>query len=225
MEMSFVEILLIAISLAMDCFSVSIAAGVCDRNAKWYSVALMSLMFGLFQMAMPYAGYFVGFSFIDYIQRFDHWIAFGILSAIGLNMVFSKDEDGDEKKRDFFSLQSLLLLSVATSIDALATGVVFMSESRAKLHFAFDQNLGYLTECPTNLGTGLRASVMLHLPVLKAQGEIAFAVIGIVASLFSVCGYFIGRYAGRKIPFRFEMLGGVVLILIGAKILVEHLLF
>lgn len=186
--MSFVEILLIAISLAMDCFSVSIAAGVCDRNAKWYSVALMSLMFGLFQMAMPYAGYFVGFSFIDYIQRFDHWIAFGILSAIGLNMIFSKDEDGDEKKRDFFSLQSLLLLSVATSIDALATGVVFMSESRAKLHFAF-------------------------------------AVIGIVASLFSACGYFLGRYAGRKIPFRFEMLGGVVLILIGAKILVEHLLF
>ncbi len=136
--MSLFAVILIAISLAMDCFSVSITTGVCNKNAKITSITLMAFLFGFFQMMMPYIGYFLGLSFIKYIQQFDHWIAFVILLAIGLNMIISKEEDDEkEKSKDFFTWKSLLLLSVATSIDALATGLVFISEESFSIHIAF----------------------------------------------------------------------------------------
>ena len=125
-KMSFVEILLIGIGLSMDAFSVSICKGLTTKKFSWKMALTCGLWFGLFQALMPLIGYFLGSQFEQYITAVDHWIAFGLLFLIGANMIreaLSKKNDvPDDNSLDF---KTMLLLAIATSIDALAVGISF----------------------------------------------------------------------------------------------------
>ena len=125
--MTFLEILLLAVALAMDCFAVSIAAGVMMRKMQWNTMLRMTFLFGLFQAGMPFAGWLLGSQFAGYIQNIDHWVAFVLLVLIGGNMAreaLSPEEEETacavDQKLDY---KQLLLMAVATSIDALAVGI------------------------------------------------------------------------------------------------------
>ena len=183
--MSFVEIFLIGLGLSMDCFAVSISFSSCGK-LKWKDVLKMALFFGIFQGAMPIIGWLFGASFQSQIQAFDHWLAFGILSFIGLRMIiqFFRTE---EKRRttDIRKTSVLLSLSIATSIDALVTGISF----------------GFI-----------------RVNILKAA-----LIITIVTFLVSLLGARLGARS-TFIPAKWaELLGGIVLIGIGTKILFNHL--
>jgi putative Mn2+ efflux pump MntP len=185
-KMSFVEILLIGIGLSMDAFSVSICKGLTTKKFSWKMALTCGLWFGLFQALMPLIGYFLGSQFEQYITAVDHWIAFGLLFLIGANMIreaLSKKNDvPDDNSLDF---KTMLLLAIATSIDALAVGISFAC-----------------------IQVKIWSSVL---------------IIGVTTFLFSVLGVKIGNVFGSKFEKSAEIIGGIILILIGLKILLEHL--
>lgn len=196
--MGFLDIILLSIALAMDCFAVSIACAVILRGSPskdtLFTILRLAVLFGLFQALMPLIGWLATSYFAKYIEAVDHWIAFGMLEFIGIKMIsgaFSSDEQAHFRPE---RLSSQLLLAVATSIDALAVGISFAC-------------------------TGYERLPQLALPLW---------VIGIGSFIFSLLGSAIGLKAGsmgtgrmRWLP---EVLGGVILILIGLKILFSHLL-
>jgi putative Mn2+ efflux pump MntP len=183
--MSFLEIFLIGLGLSMDCFAVSVSCGVCGRMA-WKDVLKVSSFFGIFQGIMPVIGWLIGSSFLGLIQSFDHWMAFGILGFIGLRMISQFFVHEDKRKRiDIRKTSVLLTLSVATSIDALATGISF----------------GFI-----------RVNIL----------EAALIITG-VTFIVSLVGSRLGAKS-TFIPARWaELIGGLVLIIIGTKILLNHL--
>ena len=186
--MDFLTIVFLSVALAMDCFAVSVVRGN-DLNC-WRLVPLlpMALSFGFFQGVMPLIGYASGYLFYDAIEKYDHWIALALLSFIGIRMIVEdlKDEDGVEVSCESdYTMKRILLLSVATSIDALATGLLFLP-------------------CPERLASGI--------------SMIVFASFGM-----SLLGCFLGFELGKRLKFKFGCLGGVILILIGVKIVLEHL--
>ncbi len=126
--MDIISIILIAIGLAMDCFAVAITKGITSGKAHWEKAFLMALLFGLFQGGMPLIGYFAGVAFTEQIARFDHWIALGLLGFIGGKMIWESLHEKEEEGTAHcdFSLKTILLLAIATSIDALATGIIFV---------------------------------------------------------------------------------------------------
>jgi putative Mn2+ efflux pump MntP len=179
-------IVLIAVGLAMDTFAISIAKGITiDRNRR-KTALIMASFFGGFQMLMPTIGWLAGSSFKDTIMGVDHWIAFGLLTFIGLKMIYDSTKQVKEEKEESLKLHSLLILAVATSIDALMVG----------LSFSF-----------------LQMSVLE--PIL---------VIGLLTFLFSVAGFFFGCGLGRVFGNKVKIVGGLILIAIGLRILLEHLL-
>jgi manganese efflux pump family protein len=185
---NYLVIFLTAVGLAMDAFAVAIAAGsgINDARQRTGQALRIGLSFGLFQMVMPIAGWALGTGLKQYITAYDHWVAFGLLSLIGLKMIRdSFDVSVCENPRALMTTRRLLLLSVATSVDALAVGV----------GFAF-----------------------LDYPVFLAA-----AVIGAVTFLISTAGVFIGHFCSCLWGKRAELAGGILLILIGLKILHDHL--
>ncbi|MCK5056507.1 MAG: manganese efflux pump [Candidatus Aminicenantes bacterium] len=187
--MDLLEIFTAAVALAMDAFSVSISAGMIIKKPGFGHYFRLSFHFGLFQFMMPIAGYFFGSYLESYIKDYDHWVAFGLLVFIGLKMIreaFSKKEEVSFKQKDPSRGFNLVLLAVATSIDALAVGL----------------SLGVLNQ-----------------PVLFPG-----IVIGITCSLFSIAGVFIGKKAGNVVGRKAEAIGGIMLLIIGVKILYEHLI-
>jgi len=179
-------ILLIAIGLAMDAFAVSIVKGITvDRNKRRNGLITASF-FGGFQMLMSMIGWLAGLSLKELIISVDHWIAFGLLSLVGLKMIYASTKEEKEKKEESLKLHSLLILAVATSIDALMVG----------LSFAF-----------------LQSSVL---------GPII--VIGIVTFFLSTIGFFFGSRLGHVFGNKVKSAGGLILIVIGLRILLEHLL-
>ena len=184
--MGLVEIILIAISLAMDAFAVSICKGLSMKKMDWKKAIIIALYFGLFQGGMPLIGYILGVGFEESIKFIDHWIAFGLLAFIGGNMIkeaLSKKEDDEvDDKVDF---KTMIVLAIATSIDALAVGVTF----------AF-----------------LNVNIIL-----------AVSLIAIITFIISCIGVKLGNVFGDKYEKKAELAGGIVLILIGLKILLEHL--
>ena len=129
--MSLLEIILIAIGLAMDCFAVSIASSICYGRYNWPKILRMALFFGLFQGGMPLIGWACGISFAEFIHRIDHWLALGILGFLGGKMIYESFKDDEEEERcdaksPYGSLRMVTILAVATSIDALATGLIFV---------------------------------------------------------------------------------------------------
>ncbi|MBR3484915.1 MAG: manganese efflux pump [Bacteroidales bacterium] len=186
--MSFWEILLLAVGVSMDAFAVSIGKGLSAQRASWREALTVGLWFGGFQALMPVIGYYLGISFADLVTKVDHWIAFGLLLLIGGNMIREALQPEDEKTADTsFGFKTMLVLAIATSIDALAVGI----------SFAF-------------LGTNLWRAIL---------------IIGLTTFAFSAVGLLIGKKVGSRFHAGAEILGGVILIAIGVKILVEHLFF
>ena len=186
--MTLIEIFLIAVSLALDAFAVSVSSGISVPGFGGRQAVKMGLWFGSFQFAMPLVGWLLGTGVSQYIEAVDHWIAFALLAAIGGKMAWEAirgGEDGEEAPPDL-SARRLCLLAIATSIDALAVGV----------SMAF-----------------MRVDILL-----------SAAVIGVVAFALSVVGGLMGRRLGGLFQRRAELVGGLVLIGIGIKILAEHTL-
>ena len=184
-EMTFIELLLIAIGLSMDAFSVSICKGLTTKKFSWRMALVCGLWFGFFQALMPIIGYFFFFFFQEMIEAYDHWIAFGLLFLIGANMIREAVWGKEESQDGSLGFKTMLLLAIATSIDALAVGVSFAC-IRVKLW----------------------SSVI---------------VIGLTTFAFSVLGVKIGNVFGSKYEKSAGIIGGIMLILIGLKILLEHL--
>ena len=190
--MTFIEIILIAIALAMDCFTVSVVGGVIVRKVHWGKNLRMAFFFGVFQAMMPLLGWFAISFFKHSVEAYDHWIAFALLAFIGIKMIkdaFSNEEEGHINP---LSTGTQIVLAIATSIDALAVGISMAC-------------------------SGYDTVASLYLPLL---------VIGIVSFIFSISGYLLGVFFGDKAARRWkpELLGGVILIGIGIKILLEHLM-
>jgi len=185
--MDLVTLLFIATGLAMDATAVSISSGLLIRKHRLFNGLRMAIIFGLFQALMPIIGWVAGVSFFSAISHFDHWIAFGLLGIIGGHMIYNGISSSQENTLNPASLSMLLLLAIATSIDALAAG----------LSFAF-----------------------LNVRIIRAV-----TVIGIVTLVFSATGFSIANAVGRKFGSKVEIVGGLILVGIGIKILLQHLFF
>jgi len=183
------EIILIAVGLSMDAFAVSITLGLSVEKPRAKEIITPGVFFGFFQALMPIIGYFAGTYFAAKIQQFEHWVAFVLLGIIGGNMIresLSKKEK-EEANEDSFQFIKMLVLAIATSIDALAIGVTF----------AF----------------------------FKINIFIAAAIIGSITFIISMAGVKIGNLFGTKFKSKAEFIGGAVLVLLGIKIVIEHLFF
>jgi putative Mn2+ efflux pump MntP len=184
--LDFAEIFLVAVGLAMDCFSVAITSGLTTREAKSRFALRMGASFGFFQSVMPVIGWLGGTGLVGVISGIDHWVAFALLSLIGGKMVYESTKKKSEGKADPSRGHVLLMLSVATSIDALAVGI----------GFAF-----------------LEVAVLA--PVI---------MIGATSFALSLLGVYLGGRFGEYLGTRMETVGGLILICIGLKILLEHIL-
>lgn len=183
--MGIAEIVLIGFGLAMDATAVSIGKGLSVKRVETSHVLKVGLWFGGFQALMPIVGYLLAKQFANFVVGVDHWIAFGLLLLIGLNMIRETIWGDEDDANDDFSIRTMALMAVATSIDALAVGV----------SFAF----------------------------IHANIWVASAVIGIVTFVLSAAGLYLGRKIGSRLGSKAGLLGGLVLIGIGIKILIEHL--
>lgn len=186
--MGFGELLLLAVGLSMDAFAVSVCKGLSVKRAGLKESAICGGWFGGFQGLMPLIGFFLGRLFADAIEAFDHWVAFGLLAIIGINMLkeaFEKECECCDKNADF-SVKTMFVMAVATSIDALAVGI--------SLAMAGDVNI-----------------------------VVAVILIGAITFLLSGLGVKIGNIFGNRFEKKAQVAGGVILILLGVKILLEHL--
>jgi putative Mn2+ efflux pump MntP len=203
---SFFTIFLIALGLAMDAFAVAVSCGFMIKQLHLKYAMRVAVFFGLFQAVMPLLGWLCGLSIREYIQAFDHWIAFGLLAFIGGKMIYESFvikevdtckacpyaadgscPDFQERVKKQFSVRTLFILAVATSIDALAVGV--------------------------------------SISILGDPIVMPAIVIGIVAFVLSLAGVIIGNKVGHLFESKIEIIGGLVLIGIGLKILIQDLFF
>ena len=183
--MEVTELLLLSVGLAMDAFAVSICKGISMKKMNWKKAIIIGLYFGGFQALMPTIGFFLGSAFQSLITNIDHWIAFILLAIIGGGMIKESFEEDSENRNDDVSFKTMILLAIATSIDALAVGITF----------AF----------------------------LNVNLILAVSLIGIITFIIAVLGTKIGNRFGDKYERKAEIVGGVILILLGLKILLEHL--
>lgn len=180
--MSILDLFILAVGLSMDAFAVSVCKGLSLGKIKPKHMCIAGAWFGGFQALMPLIGYFLGSFFAEMIEKYDHWVAFVLLAFIGGNMI-KESFDKDEKVDSSMDVKSMLLLAIATSIDALAVGVTF----------AF----------------------------LQVQIVPAVSFIGVITFIFSAVGVKIGSLFGTKYKSKAELFGGIVLVLISIKILLE----
>ncbi|MDR1210625.1 MAG: manganese efflux pump MntP family protein [Spirochaetaceae bacterium] len=179
-----VSLVLIALSLALDAFAVSVCAGITVKKRRLFHAVRASFFFALFQFIMPLAGWYLGGAFHAYIENFDHWIAFGLLAVIGCKML--KESGGAKKEKDDIQdMRILLTLALATSIDALAIGLSFN---------------------------------LLGKPI---WGSAAF--IGAVTFAVCLAGFEFGKRIGSLFKTGAQIAGGLILMGLGVKILMEHL--
>ena len=185
--MNLAEILLIAFGLAMDAFAVCLGAGTTQHIKGPRPVFRLAFHFGLFQALMPILGWLVGSTINQWIAPVDHWIAFGLLAFVGVRMIRSGlDTEGESHATDPSRGATLIMLSVATSIDAFAVGLSLAV-----------------------LGVGIIYPSM---------------IIGLVAGAMSLLGIFLGGRLGKTFGKRMEIVGGLILIVIGARVVISHLL-
>lgn len=184
--MGILELFLVAVGLSMDAFAVSVCKGLAMKRSTWSKAGVVGLYFGGFQALMPLIGYFLGVQFQGVITSIDHWIAFILLGLIGGNMIRESREDSCDCRADAaLDIKTMVGLSVATSIDALAVGVTF---------------------------------AFLQVDIVPAV-----SFIGVITFTLSVAGVKIGNIFGTKYKAKAELAGGIILILMGLKILLEHL--
>ena len=183
--MGIVELLLLSVGLAMDAFAVSVGKGMTLKRVQPRHALSAGVWFGGFQGLMPLIGYYVGRSFAEYVVSVDHWIAFGLLVLIGLNMIRETIWGDDEEQDSDFGVRTMLIMAIATSIDALAVGV--------------------------------------SMAFLDVNIWISAAVICIVTLIISAAGVYLGTMFGARLGSKAGIVGGLILIAIGVKILVEHM--
>jgi len=184
--MGLFELFLLAVGLSMDAFAVSVCKGLSVSRVRPKHMLLCGAYFGGFQALMPLIGYLLGVRFQSAIQRIDHWIAFVLLGIIGVNMIREALGHDEEHMDDSFGFKPMILLAVATSIDALAVGVTF---------------------------------AFLNVSIVPAV-----SFIGVITFVFSALGVKIGNIFGMKWKSKAELMGGLILVLMGLKILIEHLM-
>lgn len=184
--MGLFELFVLAVGLSMDAFAVAICKGLAVKEVKFKHSVICGIWFGGFQALMPLIGFFLGYTFEKYVTAIDHWIALILLSAIGLNMIKEALSGESDTANDDFGFKTMLLMAIATSIDALAIGITFAL-----------------------------------LPNVNILAAVLF--IGVITFTFSSFGVKIGNIFGVKYKAKAEILGGCILIILGAKILLEHL--
>ena len=185
-----VEFLLLGVGLAMDAFAVSIWKGLAMRKVNKKQAVIIALFFGGFQAIMPVIGWLLCKGFQTYIEAFDHWIAFALLAFIGVKMIIEtlREKEDDvviEEMDPPLDMKEMLMLAIATSIDALAVGISLAALDR---------------------------------PIVESA-----AIIGAVTFVISIIGVYIGNFFGNRYKKRAELTGGIILVLIGVKILCEHM--
>lgn len=183
--MGFLTLLLLAIGLSMDAFAVSVCKGLSLKRTSLRAYLAVGLWFGGFQALMPVAGYYLIYHFKDYVTALDHWIAFALLAIIGINMIREALSGKEESANASLDFKTMLLLAIATSIDALAVGISF---------------------------------ACLDVKLLPAV-----ITIGITTFILSDVGLKVGSLFGLRYKSKAEIAGGVILILLGVKIVLEHL--
>ena len=186
--MGIFELLLIGVGLSMDAFAAAVCKGLSMRKIHYGRAAVIGGFFGGFQAAMPLIGWFLGKQFQSYITNFDHWVAFLLLAFIGIKMIVEAVRSGPDApavQEDRLQIRELVILALATSIDALAVGITF----------AF----------------------------LQINIWAAISIIGITTFILSFLGVMVGNRFGARYKQKAEIAGGVILVLIGLKILLEHL--
>ncbi len=187
--MTLFEIILVGIGLSMDAFAVSICKGLSMKKLKWKNAVIVGAYFGVFQAIMPLSGYLLGTTFRNLVISIDHWIAFILLAVIGGKMLkeaFAGGTDGEKDENDSLDFKTMLILAIATSIDALAVGITF---------------------------------AFFEINIIKA-----ISIIGFLTFTISTIGVIIGNKFGHKFQGKAEIVGGAILIFIGLKILIEHLM-
>ena len=169
----------------MDACAVSVCKGLARKRIDWKKALIIATYFGFFQMMMPTIGFLLGSTFETLVTQIDHWIAFILLSLIGINMIKEIFENNDDEKNDSVDFKTMVVLAVATSIDALAIGITF---------------------------------AFLKINILEAG-----LTIGVTTFIISLIGVKLGNKFGLKYENKAKIAGGIILILIGTKILFEHL--
>ena len=182
--MSIVELFILAVGLSMDAFAVSICKGLSLGKIKPKHMCIAGAWFGGFQALMPLIGYYLGSLFADMVTRYSHWVAFALLLAIGCNMIKESLWEEENVSNDM-GFKSMLLLAIATSIDALAVGITF---------------------------------AFLDYPIVEA-----ITIIGISTFFISIGGVYVGNFFGNKYEKKAEFVGGLILVLIGVRILLKQL--
>ncbi len=180
-----IELVILSIGLAMDAFAVAICKGLSMSKMKWKNAMIIAAYFGIFQAFMPVLGFILGVNFQSKITNIDHWIAFTLLSGIGINMIKEALANEEEETNDSIKFKDMIVLAIATSIDALAVGIT--------------------------------------LAFLKVNIILSASLIGVITFIISIFGVKIGNVFGDKYKKKAELAGGMVLILLGIKILLEHL--
>lgn len=183
--MDIITILFVALGLAMDAFAVSVTSGFTIKYLRIQHALRLAAFFGLFQAIMPVVGWLAGIGLRDIISGIDHWIAFGLLSMIGFKMIFESTRMKPDKKLDPLNIYVILILSIATSIDALAVGLTLS---------------------------------ILDISIINPA-----IIIGVITFLLSFIGVYVGDRFGHFFENKIEVVGGMILIGIGIKILIEHL--
>ncbi len=185
--MGIIELLFVAVGVSMDAFAVAICKGLASEGNHKKTALLCGLWFGIFQMIMPIIGYLLASLFANYIEAFDHWVAFILLVLLGANMIKEAFSKETEKQKNDLSFKKMFALAIATSIDALAIGITFA--------------------------------------VLDTNMFLAIPLIGAFTFTLSFTGTIIGKKFGEKYKSKATFIGGLILILMGIKILIEHLFF
>ena len=194
--MGFLELFLLAIGLSMDAFAVSVCKGLAMQKVTFRNAAICGVWFGGFQALMPFIGYLLGSGFEKYINAVAPWIAFVLLALIGGNMIreaLSKDDE-DEETSAALDVKTMFLMAVATSIDALAVGITFAC---------------------------VPVEIIAASPLVNTL--VAVCLIGATTFVLSCAGVKAGSVFGSRYKSKAEFVGGTILILIGVKILLEHL--
>lgn len=185
--MGLLELFILAIGLSMDAFAVSVCKGLATQRVNPKHMIIAGIWFGGFQALMPLIGYFLGTAFEKYVTAVDHWIAFILLCAIGGNMIKEAFSGGENEADGSFGFKTMLVMAIATSIDALAVGITFAL-----------------------------------LPDVNIVAAVSF--IGVTTFILSAVGVKIGNVFGAKYKSKAELAGGIILIILGIKILIEHLI-
>ena len=222
--MSFLEICLIAVGLAMDAFAVSICKGLNMKKINYLQGLIIALFFGFFQFLMPVIGFYLGSQFEHYIRNVDHFVIFGLLLILGVKMIVEAVKSKAENEGQ--NMQNLN----ANNLNTDSLDINFKNENNEvkngvkNVDFTSDEKLNFGDLLVLSIATSLDAlAVGITFALLEVNVFFSSAIIGVITAIISFLGVIIGNYFGAKFKKPAEITGGVILILIGLKVLLEHL--